>query len=283
MKDIDYNTATPEAPKNPEDDANHDPGYTFLGWDPEVADNVTEDATYTAMWEPIEYTVTWVDEDGTVLGTDTMYYGDMPEYTGDTPTKPADDEYTYTFDGWTPKIVAVTQDATYKAVYARKAIPVDPDPEPEPTPADFFYYCSDGDGSKWVKDSSASLQFTFKRSVDDSVTFSHYTDVKVDGKVIDPSNYTAREGSAIITLKPSFLQTLSVGDHTITCMFDDKNDPSATFTVLDAQGKKVVPETSRKPLLPDTGDPFTVAGLVPGLLAAAGMMGVGLSRKRKEH
>ena len=35
------------------------PGWTFIGWLPEVAEKVTGDATYVAQWEAIEYTVTY--------------------------------------------------------------------------------------------------------------------------------------------------------------------------------------------------------------------------------
>ena len=41
----------------------------------------------------------------------------MPAYTGATPVRPEDDSYTYTFNGWSPTIVAATADADYTAVY----------------------------------------------------------------------------------------------------------------------------------------------------------------------
>ena len=56
-----------------------------------------------------EYTITFVDEDGIkVLQSGNVAYGEIPEYTGDEPTKEADDQYTYEFAGWTPEIEEVS-------------------------------------------------------------------------------------------------------------------------------------------------------------------------------
>jgi len=67
---------------------------------------------------PSEYTITFVDENGTtVLQTGKWDVDAVPSYTNATPTKAADATGIYTFAGWTPAITNVTADATYTATY----------------------------------------------------------------------------------------------------------------------------------------------------------------------
>jgi hypothetical protein len=70
---------------------------------------------------PIGYTgstISFVNWDGTeLLSLSDVEYGVIPEYTGATPTRPEDEEYTYTFTGWTPEIVEVTEDVVYTATF----------------------------------------------------------------------------------------------------------------------------------------------------------------------
>ena len=110
QENVEYNTSA-IAPANPTRD-----GYTFTGWDKEFT-KITADTTIKATYSVNSYTVTWTNYDDKVLKTDTVNYGETPKYTGATPTKPADAQYTYTFVGWTPTINTVTGNVTYKATY----------------------------------------------------------------------------------------------------------------------------------------------------------------------
>ena len=96
--------------------------YTFSGWSPELTE-VTGPATYTAVFEGIlnQYTVLFLDEDGTELDRQAVDYGAMPVYAGETPQKEEDEQYRYTFKDWSPKLAKVTKDATYRATYTRRS------------------------------------------------------------------------------------------------------------------------------------------------------------------
>ena len=96
--------------------------YTFSGWSPELTE-VTGPATYTAVFEGIlnQYTVLFLDEDGTELDRQAVDYGAMPVYAGETPQKEEDEQYRYTFKDWSPKLTKVTKDATYRATYTSRS------------------------------------------------------------------------------------------------------------------------------------------------------------------
>ena len=86
-----------------------------------VMDPSVDDSIVPAFSEeepaPVSFTVTWMSE-GQVLRTDTVEEGETPVYSGQTPTKEADAQNTYTFTGWTPQPGPVTGDVTYTAVFS---------------------------------------------------------------------------------------------------------------------------------------------------------------------
>ncbi len=104
-------------PNDPTRPADNTYTYAFDGWDKEVK-AVTGNATYTATYKAtyIDYTVKFVDYDGTVLSEKTYHYGDKVTIPND-PTRPADNTYTYAFGGWDKEVKVVTENATYTATY----------------------------------------------------------------------------------------------------------------------------------------------------------------------
>ena len=92
-------------------------GYTFTGWD--VAfDNVTSDLTVTAQYEINQYTVKFVDWDGTELKTETVSHGGSATAPAD-PTREG-----YTFTGWDVAFDNVTSNLTVTAQYEIKTYTV---------------------------------------------------------------------------------------------------------------------------------------------------------------
>lgn len=61
---------------------------------------------------------------------------------------------------------------------------------------------------------------------------SKLTGIKVDGTLIDSSNYKTASGSTILILKNEYLKKLSVGTHTISFVYDD-GSVDATLIVAD--------------------------------------------------
>ena len=79
---------------------------------------MTGEATYTATYDtPVKrsYTITWKNDDGSVIDTTTVEYGEVPTHAD--ATKAATAEYTYPFKSWSPAVEAVTGEATYTATY----------------------------------------------------------------------------------------------------------------------------------------------------------------------
>lgn len=80
---------------------------------PIKADSSTVISIY---YDRLTYTVTWMNGD-TKLQDETLRYGAMPNYKGDTPTK-KDTGHTYAFTGWSPKPSEVTGNVTYTAQFS---------------------------------------------------------------------------------------------------------------------------------------------------------------------
>lgn len=77
------------------------------------------------------------------------------------------------------------------------------------------YRIIDGANSSWTQNTDGTVV------IRGNGEFNRFHAVKVDGKVIDPANYDAKEGSTIITLKAEYLKTLATGSHTFAIVWNN--------------------------------------------------------------
>lgn len=111
-------------------------GWHFVEWDDHNTENPRkltpeDNGAYQAIFAIDQHTIKFKNYDGTTLQSSDWDYGTLPEYNGATPEKPSTAEYNYTFSGWEPVIVVVTQSATYAAQFTETArtYPVEITPE----------------------------------------------------------------------------------------------------------------------------------------------------------
>ena len=116
---LEYGTTIipPSAPTRP---ATKEYTYTFSGWQNYIDEmTVNQDVQFVASYTQTlnKYTITFNNDDGTQLQQTQVEYGLTPSYTGATPTKAETAEFTYEFYGWSPTLVAVSENATYVAQF----------------------------------------------------------------------------------------------------------------------------------------------------------------------
>ena len=100
--------------------------------------------------------------------------------------------------------------------------------------------------------------------------------------MIDKSNYTAKEGSTIITLKASYLNTLSTGTHTVEILWTD-GSANTTFTIkANTTDNKPSSGTDKKDDAPKTGDNTSSVWLfILSILSGTGL--IITVKKRREN
>ncbi len=115
--------------------------------------------------------------------------------------------------------------------------------------------------------------------------FDKFTGVKVDGELVDSSNYTATEGSTIIEFKADYLKTLDAGEHTVSVVFTDgeattkfeiKEDKNTNATDKNENDDNLVTDVE----IPNT-DYNTSITPVFVAMAISGMALIGLKKKSK--
>ena len=141
----------------------------------------------------------------------------------------------------------------------------------------------EGANGKWQKGSEDGLSFT------SNAAFADFQKVQVDGNDVDSSNYTVKEGSTVVTLNASYLETLSAGKHTLAIV-SDTGTAETEFTVVAAEKQVVDDESANdkaasdgdKESLAKTGDdsmlPITVLSILAVVSIATGVFALRRSR-----
>lgn len=180
--------------------------------------------TYTAgeTFDKTGMVVTASYSDGTLTPvTDYTISPDRPLAIGDTQVT-----VTYTKDGTTKTAdVAITVNA------------VNP-----PTPV-----ITAGGGSTYQISAGNNITVTCSGKLED------LTGIYVDGTLVDAANYTLASGSTIVTVKASYLDTLSVGKHTLKFQYKDNLSAETDFTIIAKKAPKNDPVVNESKV-PQTGD-----------------------------
>ena len=144
--------------------------------------------------------------------------------------------------------------------------------------SDFKVIITAGANGSWQKSTKDGLTFT------SNAAYKHFQKVQVDGKDLDASNYTVKEGSTIVTLKTSYLETLSVGKHTLAIV-SETGTATTEFTI-----KAAASANDRNPANPNgeatesvqTGDNTNIMLWIVMLFVSASILGIAVYEKRKK-
>ena len=185
-------------------------------------------------------------------------------------------------DGWSTDIPAATNTGTYYVWYkvvaddnhnAFKPSCVEVTIDPDYTVKEVTGLSGNGE-DEWTKGGEEGVVITVKDSGEDN-SFDHFTGVKLDGKLLTKDvDYTVTKGSTIVTLLTATLEKLSVGEHTVTILFDN-GEVNTDLTVKAAN--------SVNPTSPQTGDNshmgLWIAIMILSLCVLAATLFIGKKKK----
>ncbi|MBO5950143.1 MAG: T9SS type A sorting domain-containing protein [Fibrobacteraceae bacterium] len=214
--------------------------YTFKGWSPEII-AVAGNATYKAVFDSalVRYYVQFLNGEN-VLQADSLGYGILPTYNATTPTKAATQAYTYTFKGWSPEIIAVAGNATYKAVFDSTLIPessssIESSSSSEAVVPAIVTECSIDDNQLNVSITPASdgSSWNLQFNVFDAL-----------GNVIRSSEKISGTASSYTFLVPSIAPTATTQTYYAYIYLNDKAEQACPSTLSWNVASVVVPSSS---------------------------------------
>ena len=101
----------------------------------------------------------------------------------------------------------------------------------------------------------------------------------IDGMLVDAKNYKAESGSTVIILNKEYVDTLSVGEHTIKVEFSDNGSATTKFEV---KAKQVYTEKTENITNPQTDDNIGFY-ILTGIISILGLAGAGTYIYRRKQ
>ncbi len=169
----------------------------------------------------------------TISGGGTGATGSGSYSAGTTVNIYAGDRSGYTFTGWTSSDVTITNASNKNASFTMPDHDVTVEAIFAEIPA---YTITKGANGSWKRGTASGFEVTCNGD------YSKFTGIKVDGVDVDATNYTAVSGSTVVTLKPSFIETLTLGKHTLELVYTD-GSVQTEFTFLAAGAPAELPKT----------------------------------------
>lgn len=103
--------------------------------------------------------------------------------------------------------------------------------------------------------------------------------IYIDGILVDAKNYKAESGSTVIILNKEYVDTLSVGEHTIKVEFSDNGSATTKFEV---KAKQVNTEKTENITNPQTDDNIGFY-ILTGIISILGLAGAGTYIYRRKQ
>ena len=100
------------------------------------------------------------------------------------------------------------------------------------------YFCKEGDNYVHTKGSKKEMRVVFDSAKGGAEVMKHLTGVYVENDAIPQKFMKLSIGSVIIDVSPEYLDTLSIGEHSLTASFDDGNSVTIKFSVVEADKKE---------------------------------------------
>lgn len=128
------------------------------------------------------------------------------------------------------------------------------------------------EGAEQTVNVSNKKELSFRANIE-YAKFKESGKVYIDGKLVDSSNYTVKEGSTIITFNNDYVENLSAGEHTLKVAVAD-GEASTTFTI-DSNAKADTTNSKN----PKTGDSIIVYVSILAI-SLIGMISAGVLYKK---